>query len=89
MGVLANGRPWWERSCSAQRSSQPELSICLWNRGHSSGIPERDHLNTQRRLIVHDMMGSGMMWGMGLLWLLLAVLLVLGIAALAKYVFFR
>jgi len=38
---------------------------------------------------MHDMMGSGMMWGMGLLWLLLAVLLVLGIAALAKYVFFR
>jgi len=35
------------------------------------------------------MMGSGMMWGMGFLWLLLAVLLVLGIAALAKYVFFR
>jgi len=29
------------------------------------------------------------MWAMGLLWVLLAVLLVLGIAALAKYVFFR
>jgi hypothetical protein len=39
--------------------------------------------------MMQDMMGSGMMWGMGLLWLLLAVLLVLGIAALAKYVFFR
>jgi len=39
--------------------------------------------------MMHDMMGSGMMWAMGLLWLLLAVLLVLGIAALAKYVFFR
>jgi hypothetical protein len=39
--------------------------------------------------MMQDMMGSGMMWGMGFLWLLLAVLLVLGIAALAKYVFFR
>ena len=36
-----------------------------------------------------DGMMPGMMWAMGLLWLLLAVLLVLGIAALAKYVFFR
>jgi flagellar basal body-associated protein FliL len=39
--------------------------------------------------MMYDMVGSGMMWVMGLLWLLLAVLLVLGIAALAKYVFFR
>ncbi len=39
--------------------------------------------------MMQDMMGSGMMWGMGFLWLLLAVLLILGIAALAKYVFFR
>jgi hypothetical protein len=35
------------------------------------------------------MMDGGMMWAMALLWLLVAVLLVLGIAALAKYVFFR
>lgn len=34
-----------------------------------------------------DGMG-GMMWGMGILWLLVAVLLVLGIAALIKYLFF-
>lgn len=34
------------------------------------------------------MMGGGMMWGMGLVGLLVVVLLVLGIAALAKY-FFR
>ena len=36
-------------------------------------------------------MASGMgamMWGMGLLWLLVVVLIVLGVAALAKYVFF-
>ncbi|MHA6685684.1 hypothetical protein [Mesorhizobium sp. A556] len=29
-----------------------------------------------------------MMWSMGLVWLLVAVVLVLGAAALAKYVFF-
>lgn len=37
-----------------------------------------------------DSMGSmgSMMWGMGLLWLLVVALLVLGIGALAKYLFF-
>jgi hypothetical protein len=36
---------------------------------------------------MHDMMDGmvGMMWGMGLVWLLVIVLLVLGIAALVKY----
>ena len=34
-----------------------------------------------------DGMG-GMMWGMGLLWLLVAALLVFGIAALVKSLFF-
>jgi hypothetical protein len=33
-------------------------------------------------------MGS-MMAGMGIVWLLVAVLLILGIAALVKYLFFR
>lgn len=37
---------------------------------------------------MHDMVNGGMMWGMGLFWLLLAILVVLGIAALAKYLFF-
>jgi hypothetical protein len=32
---------------------------------------------------------SGMMWGMGLFGLLALVLLLLGVAALVKYVFFR
>jgi hypothetical protein len=32
--------------------------------------------------------GMGMMWGMGLGWLLLVVVLVLGAAALVKYLFF-
>jgi hypothetical protein len=31
------------------------------------------------------MMGGGMMWAMALVWLLLIVVLVLGIAALIKY----
>jgi hypothetical protein len=37
---------------------------------------------------MHDgsMMG-GMMWGMGLFWLLVIILLVLGVAALLKYLF--
>jgi hypothetical protein len=35
------------------------------------------------------MMNSGMMWGMALVWLLVVILLVLGIAALVKYVFFK
>jgi hypothetical protein len=38
---------------------------------------------------MHDMMSSGMMWGMGVTWLLLIVLGLLAIAALIKYVFFR
>jgi hypothetical protein len=40
---------------------------------------------------MHDMMGmmGAMHWGMTLVGLLVAVLLVLGIVALAKYVFFK
>jgi len=34
--------------------------------------------------MMHDMMGGGMIWGMGLLWLLALVVLVLS-AALLKY----
>jgi hypothetical protein len=33
-------------------------------------------------------MGGGMMWGMGLIGLLLLIVLVLGAAALVKYLFF-
>lgn len=32
-------------------------------------------------------MHSGMMWGMGVFWLLVLILVVLGIAALLKYLF--
>jgi len=35
------------------------------------------------------MMGDGMMWGMGLWSVMVAILLVLVFAALVKYVFFR
>jgi hypothetical protein len=38
--------------------------------------------------MMHDMMGS-MMAGMGLVWLLVALVLILGIAALVKYLSFR
>lgn len=38
--------------------------------------------------MMNDAMG-GMMWGMGLWWILVVVVLVLAIAALAKYVFRR
>src|SRR4051812_31659449 len=41
--------------------------------------------------MMHGMMGSGMgpmMWGMGVLWLLVIIVLVLGAAALIKYLFF-
>ena len=34
-----------------------------------------------------DQMGGMMMWGMGLLWLLAVIVLVLAIAALLKYLF--
>jgi hypothetical protein len=35
-----------------------------------------------------DQMGGGMMWGMGLLGLLVIIVLVLAAAALVKYLFF-
>jgi len=39
--------------------------------------------------MMHDMMGSGMMWGLGLAGLVGIAVVVLVIAALVKYVFFR
>ena len=38
--------------------------------------------------MMDQMMGGGMMWGMGLLWVLVLLVLVLAIAALVKYLFF-
>jgi hypothetical protein len=37
--------------------------------------------------MMHDMMGGGMMWGMGFIGLLVLIVLVLAIAALLKYLF--
>jgi len=37
--------------------------------------------------MMHDM--GSMMWGMGLVWLIVIVVLVLAAAALVKYLFFR
>ncbi len=41
--------------------------------------------------MMHDLFSgmSGMVQGMELIWLLLILVLILGLAALAKYVFFR
>lgn len=39
--------------------------------------------------MMNDMMGGGMMWGMGFFGLLLIMVLVLAAIALAKYVFSR
>ncbi len=39
--------------------------------------------------MMHEMMGGGMMWGMGLFGLLVIVVLVLAAIALGKYVFLR
>ena len=38
--------------------------------------------------MMHDMMSGGMMWGMGLAWLLVMIVLILSVAALVKYLFF-
>ena len=39
--------------------------------------------------MMHDLMGGGMMWGMGLFVLVALIVVLLAIAALVKYVFFR
>lgn len=39
--------------------------------------------------MMHDMMmNGGMMWGMGIVWLLVVIALILATAALVKYLFF-
>jgi hypothetical protein len=37
---------------------------------------------------MYEMMQGGMVWGMGFLFLLVTILVLLGIAALVKYLFF-
>jgi hypothetical protein len=38
--------------------------------------------------MMNDMMHGGMLWGMGIIWLLAILALLLGVAALVKYLFF-
>lgn len=55
-------------------------------------MPREKPRNQPEELTMQGMMdgtmGGGMMWGMGLFWLLGLVLLVLAIGALIKYLFF-
>lgn len=46
-------------------------------------------LYTLENRTMMDGMGGGMMWGMGLIWIVVIVVLVLVAAALAKYLFSR
>ena len=39
--------------------------------------------------MMNDMMGGGMIWGMGFFGLLIVIVLVLAVIALAKYIFSR
>ena len=38
--------------------------------------------------MMNGMMGQGMLWGMGIGWIVIFLLVVLAIAALVKYLFF-
>src|SRR5215472_7284234 len=44
--------------------------------------------NERETPMMDQMMGGGMMWGMGLIGLLVVIVLLLGAAALVKYLFF-
>src|SRR5262249_51927981 len=57
--------------------------------GVRRGDPSRRTPNERKDPMMHDMMGSGMMWGMGLLGVIGIIVLVLVTAALGKSVFFR
>lgn len=76
------------------RERSPGAKYCAFRRSL-----ERSMLMVRRRLssiatpvsdkgekkMINDMMGAGM-WGMGLVWLLVLVFLILAIAALIKYI---
>ncbi len=55
---------------------------------HGSGRG-REAAERSEMAMINDMMGSGMMWGMGLAGIIGAIAIVLVIAALIKYLFFR
>lgn len=46
------------------------------------------HQIQRKERMMSDMMNGDMMWGMGLFGLLILLLLVLGVGALVKYLFF-
>lgn len=48
----------------------------------------RPSMETTMQSMMDGMAGSGMMWGMGLFWVLILVVLVLGAAALIRHLFF-
>jgi hypothetical protein len=61
--------------------------------GSGAPIAAPEELHRQRypgrNKPMHDMMmGGGMMWGMGVAGLLIILVVILGIAALVKYLFF-
>lgn len=48
----------------------------------------RPSMETTMQSMMDGMAGGGMMWGMGLFWVLILVVLVLGAAALIRHLFF-
>jgi uncharacterized membrane protein len=63
------------------------LSICEAQHKKTEDKKMMNSVNGVNDLGV-GMMSTGMMWGMGLICLLLVLLLVLGLGALIKYLFF-
>jgi hypothetical protein len=51
--------------------------------------PQALPLEEEQPVVMHDMTDGVMLWGMGFGGLVLLILVLLAIAALAKYVFFR
>lgn len=62
------------------RGNEREKPISCW---HAASTSVRGRKNA-----MYDMMNGGMMWGMGLWGLLAIVIVLLGVAALLKYLFF-
>src|SRR5260221_9761438 len=50
-----------------------------------AAVPDADDFTKGRRWMMDGMMSGGMMWAMGLVWLLVVVVLLLAAAALIKY----
>jgi len=86
---FANGSDQ-EGRCAAAGASV-ECSHCAVLAGHSWGDwePNASPGPECKELLMDRMMSSGMMWGMGLGHILIAIVLILGAAALIKYLFFR